>query len=131
MTTASDDRNFDFIDISLGIENAIDPNMFIAPLDRKLGSEPDIEEHNIRLKIGRRPIVRNLKSLIEDGGKKVPENLQVFVAYDLWLVTFSFSVIKDRGFHKLSGAGQGDDHQVQKVRDRLLPAEDGLPELPG
>jgi len=95
-----------YIDVILDSVNAIDPLLALAPLDRNLG-EGDVETSNgrLRLRIGERPIARNLRSLYEQSGKPLPPDFQVFMAYDIWMITHVISVVREGGFKKVRQLG--------------------------
>ena len=93
-------------DITLTRQNATDPYLLVPPSQRHLGGdEPDIETDRLRLRIGDRPIARNLRRLYELGNRQMPDNLEVFTSYDLWLLTHAVSVIKEGGYKRVRHLG--------------------------
>ena len=79
--------------------------MFILPSKRDLGTEPDIEARSVRLKVGRRPIVGSVSRLVEEGGTPLPDDLEIYIGYDLWLVTFTVNVMQEESIHSIRQVG--------------------------
>ena len=92
-------------EIMLGAQSALDPDLLVAPSKRTFGVEPEIETDRIRLRIGERPIVRNLRALYEKSKRKLPADLEVFISYDIWLITHSVSIVKEGGFKQIRQVG--------------------------
>lgn len=93
-------------EITLARQNATDPNLLVPPSQRHLGGdEPDIEADRLRLRIGDRPIARNLRRLYELSDRQLPDTLEVFTSYDLWLLTHAVSVIKEGGYKRVRHLG--------------------------
>jgi hypothetical protein len=87
----------DMLDVVLSMEAVLDPDLLVPPSERHLGPEPQIERDNIEVRIGRRPFVRSLRALYESSGQEVPRGMEVFTAYELWLLTHSISMVKEPG----------------------------------
>ncbi len=83
----------EFIPITLTSVNAIDPDSFKAPDQQVMGGEADLEKGGITLRIGYRPQARNLRLLYEKSGKQLPPDLEVYHAYDLWLLTHTVGIV--------------------------------------
>lgn len=63
-----------------------------------------------RMRVGDRPIARNLRRLYELQGKQVPPELDIFTRYDLWLVSFYFSAVGTPLFDHVSEMGMTVDY---------------------
>lgn len=85
------------LDVLLTPENALDPDLLVPPTERHLGPEPQIERDNVEVRIGRRPFVRSLRALYESSGRQVPPGMEIYEAYQLWLLTHAVSVLKEPG----------------------------------
>jgi len=83
----------DFNEVVLTADSAEDKDLFIAPGERHFAKPAPVEFNNIHLRVGNRPIVRNLSALYLKSGRALPAELQVLMAYDLWLVMFSVGII--------------------------------------
>jgi hypothetical protein len=92
-------------EIDLDFKSARDPDLLVPPSKRTFGAEPDIEVGQLRLRIGERPVARNLRLLYEMSKRELPSDLEVFVSYDIWLLTHSVSVIKEGGYKKIRQLG--------------------------
>jgi hypothetical protein len=64
--------------ITLTPEQAVNPLLLTPPSERHLGPTPEIEDENIEIRIGRRPIARSLRTMYELAGRKLPHGLDVF-----------------------------------------------------
>jgi hypothetical protein len=92
-------------EIELNQRSALDPDLLVAPSKRTFGTDPDIEVGRLRLRVGERPVARNLRALYELRKRGLPEDLEVFISYDIWLLTHSVSVVKEGGFKKIRQIG--------------------------
>lgn len=93
-------------EITLDIaSNALDPYLMVPPSERDFGGEPNIETKGIRIRIGERPFARDLRSLYESNGRKLPPDFEVFRSYDIWLLTQSVSLIKEGRFKEVREVG--------------------------
>ena len=100
----------DFEEIALDSSNAVDPNLLIAPSDRMAGpktktsdGEFDAAFEKVSMRVGRRPVARSLVALYQASEQPIPADMAVFGAYDLWLITYSLSLmqakrVKEVGF---------------------------------
>lgn len=89
------DKGPEYEDVVLDANCALDPELLVPPKKRKFGEKPDIQSGQIRIRIHRRPEARNLRALYESSGKKLPPGLDVFLAYDIWVISTSISVFPD------------------------------------
>jgi hypothetical protein len=94
-----------FREITLSFEDAVDPLLAVPPSQRSFGREPVVEKGRVRLRIGERPIVRNLKVLYRKSGKTLPPDLEVFAAYDIWLIVFVVGTVREAGFREVDRFG--------------------------
>lgn len=92
-------------EIVLGIRSALDPDLMISPLDRTFGDDPEIEEGFLKLRIGDRPFARNLRTMYELNDRKVPDEIEIFMAYDVWLITHVVSIMQEAGYKKVKQLG--------------------------
>ena len=96
----------EFIDVELGPQRAVAPNLLTRPPERKYGGpEADIQFKGVRLRVGRRPIVFNLKKLYEKSGRELPGDLEVFGSYDMWVFTHSVGVVQEGGWQYIQQLG--------------------------
>ena len=86
-------------DLTLTFSDAIDPQLATAPSARNFGGNDgeDLKKGQVRLRIGERPIVRNLKELYLSSHKDLPPDLEVFSAYNIWLIAFGVGIIRESG----------------------------------
>jgi len=122
MIKKNDSKNME--EIVLNWDNASDPDLKISPYKRTFGMEPEIEEKQIRLRIGKRPIVRNLRTLYEINSRSLPEDLELFVAYDIWMITHVVSIVQASGFRKVKQLG----YQVNFPEDPKITVLEVLPQ---
>lgn len=52
---------------------------------------------DLHIRLGDRPVARNLRKLYEKGGKELPADLAVFDRYKVWLLTHSIGAINIKG----------------------------------
>ncbi len=95
----------DYIDINLSLNDAVDKYLMTSLDKSDLGTEPEIEDGNIRIFLGSRPIVFNLLDLYLKQKKEVPAEYNIFDQYDVWIVTYAVSVIKSGGWKKIQQIG--------------------------
>src|ERR1017187_3248169 len=91
--------------VDLTYDNAVDPLLAIPPSQRSYGGEPVVEKGHVRLRIGERPIVRNLNLLYRKSGRALPADLEVFSAYNIWLIVFSVGVVREAGLREVERFG--------------------------
>lgn len=92
----------DVTEIVLTSEDALNPDLDEPLSQTPLGGETQIEEKNITVRIGQRPIVRSLRELYEKANKELPPDLQVFNSFRLWMITHVVSVVRERGLRGIS-----------------------------
>ncbi|MDQ3748534.1 MAG: hypothetical protein M3367_05870 [Acidobacteriota bacterium] len=99
-----DDQNseINMQEIVLAPEDAINPQLQKPLSETKFGGEVEIEKHNIKVRIGQRPIVRSLRELYLKADKELPPDLQVFSSFRLWMITHVVSVVRERGMRDIS-----------------------------
>lgn len=99
--------NRDYYELDLYYADAIDPTLLVLPSKRKLGhaADADVKTDKIHVRVGRRPTVRNLRALYELTGRKIPPNLEIFRAYELWLVTHVVGVVKSGAWENIRELG--------------------------
>lgn len=83
----------EYLPVTLTAEQAVDPILHLSPNQRVMGGEADIAKGSITLRIGYRPQARNLRLLYEKSGKQLPPELEVYQAYDLWLLTHTVGIV--------------------------------------
>ncbi len=112
------------MEILLTQGDAVNTDLLVSPLKRDLGTKADIEDSNFRFRIGRRPLVYNLRNLYQASGRSLPNSLEIFISYDIWLLTHAVSIIKERGFKKVQQFG----YQVCFPKDPKVTVIDVLPQ---
>ncbi len=84
-------------------------DLFYSPYDQKFGEVVQqgnqIVVNDMHVRLGDRPIARNLRTLYEQGHKDFPEDLVLFDKYDVWLITHSIGVIRKEGQAKVKTLG--------------------------
>ena len=88
------DNELDFIEIVLDKPRLIEPGV------ADLGSEDDLDYQNVSIRIGRRPIVKDVRKLYERSKRGMPNGYQVFKDFDIWLISHTIGVM-DRNSHLL------------------------------
>lgn len=102
----------EFIDAATGIRevtltfaDAVDPLLAVPPSQRTFGAEPALEKGHVKLRMGERPIVRNLKQLYKKMNKTLPPDLEVFSAYNIWLIAFGLGIVREAGMREVDRFG--------------------------
>ena len=102
----------EFIDTAAGVRevtltfaDAVDPLLAVPPDQRTFGAEPVLEKGRVRLRIGERPITRSLKQLYKKMNKPLPPDLQVFSAYEIWLIAFGLGIMREAGMREVDRFG--------------------------
>lgn len=96
----------DFIDVELTRDQSFDPDVLVPSSARTFGGEEaDLNFHSILLRIGRKPVARNIRKLYEKSGRVIPEGLEIFESYDLWLLSNSFGILNRGGFRHVQQVG--------------------------
>lgn len=93
----------DFTPVTLDLDSAIDRKL-ATPLDQQHYAG-NIDFGPIRINISKRPIARNMLNLYGLKGKKLPNELAVFTAYDIWLITYGIQIIKEGGWKSVTQVG--------------------------
>jgi hypothetical protein len=96
----------DFLDsatateLTLSLTDATDPLLAVPPDRRIFGSDDaaEVSKGSLRLRIGDRPVVRNLKRLFAKLGKALPPELEVLTGYHIWLIAFGVGILRESGF---------------------------------
>jgi hypothetical protein len=105
-----------------------------SPDERSMGgNEINEDGDKIRLYIGTNPVVINLKEFYEKTGKNIPDEIQLFKGYKLYLLSHSVGIIKDGGLKKVSQVGyrmEFEEGSQVKVND-LLPQSDYIKTIGG
>lgn len=112
------------LEINLNYKNAIDPYLHIPPNERDLGGEPHIETKNIRLRIGERPVAFDLRTLFEENNRQVPEHIQIFKSYTIWVINHNIGIIKEGGYKSINKLG----YRVQFPDEPKVTVIDILPQ---
>jgi hypothetical protein len=102
-------------------------NLLFTPGDRHFGpEEPDADEmaiNGLKVRLGDRPLARNLRRLYEKAHKKLPPNLSVYDSYDLFLIPHSVGLLRKSGTASVKAVGYeadfGDAEQVYTLE--MLP----------
>lgn len=102
----------DFLDdgsteITLTLGDAVDPLLAIPPSQRTFGPRDtaDLQKGHVRLRIGDRPVVCNLKLLYLKSHQKLSPQFEVFSAYDIWLIAFGVGILRESGFSEVDHFG--------------------------
>jgi len=93
----------DKLEFDLGPATSIITDFDILPEDRMQGGSEAVEA--IRLFVGNRPSIFNLKTFYEKTGKEVPDTLKAYSAYNLFLLTNNVGVMQEGNKHKITHIG--------------------------
>ncbi len=114
-----DKHFFDLTDRDTLIEGIED-----APSNRKLGGEKDNNASDkIRMYIGSRPSIVNIRDFISSSSKEIPKDLELFKSYEMYILSHSVGIIKEGGWKKVNQIGyrmEFNDQSNSVVLD-LLP----------
>lgn len=82
----------------------------IPPRERTLGrvineDGENIENPNISIRIGNRPLAWNLGSIYRTQGKSISDFLQIYDSYDVWLIEHNIGVLKKGGYENITHIG--------------------------
>jgi hypothetical protein len=113
-----------FADFTLEAPDAVDQAIFGGPGAVYGGTEADIELKKIRLRIGRRPTVRNMRKLYELLALPYPSDFALFSSYDVWMFSFKVHLLRDGGFQTVRQFGC----QVKYPEDEMISIVAQLPE---
>jgi hypothetical protein len=95
--------------VTLSFADAIDSLLAVPPSERTFGpgetSPGAVQKGQVRVRVGERPIVRNLKTLYRKTGRAMPADLQLYSAYNVWLVVFYVGALRESGVRALSRFG--------------------------
>src|ERR1041385_6713187 len=95
-----------FVDLELGMDDAVDPGLLTTPDKKVYGGTPsEIKKKRIRIRLGERPTARNLRLLLEGAGQTLPPNLSVYKGYNIWLINLSVGVVKEGGWQDVTQLG--------------------------
>jgi len=77
-------------------------DLYRSPHDKSFGPKSAgggaaVAASGVEVRLGNRPVARNLGRLYELGHKQMPNGLAVFDAYELWLITHAVSAIRKGG----------------------------------
>jgi hypothetical protein len=92
-------------ELTLTFADALDPLLAIAPSQRSFGSGSQVEQGRVRVRIGERPIVRDLKRLYRKAGKTLPTDFEVFSAYNIWMILFAVGIVRESGMREVDRFG--------------------------
>jgi len=84
-----------------GLEPSPFGNLFLSPYEVDFGSEEKEERlisvKGLKIRLGDRPIAKNLRQLYKLKHEAFPDDLAVFDAYDIWLLFHSIGAIRREG----------------------------------
>lgn len=76
-------------------------DLMVSTREMDFGTEPENEKEisvkDLHIRIGDRPVARNLRKLYEKAGKELPPDVAVFDRYKIWLLTHSLGAINIKG----------------------------------
>ncbi len=77
----------DFLDIELKSE-VFEPGEVLGG---------DVESDNLNIRIGKRPVARNLRKLYELENRELPPEFAIFRNYGIWIITTSVGIVDEKG----------------------------------
>src|SRR4029079_18427227 len=81
-------------------------DLLVSPYDVDYGTELDdkIAVKSLEVRLGNRPLCRNLRRLYELSHRELPPDIAVFDEYDIWSITHNMSAIHRRdSYPKVKG----------------------------
>ncbi len=76
-------------------------DLLVSPYEVDYGTDKKLQDgiayKNIEIRLGDRPLCRNLRRLYEQEHKDLPADIAVFDAYDIWMLTHSINAIDRKG----------------------------------
>jgi hypothetical protein len=87
----------DTLKIKLTSDEAINPELLVAPSKRDFGTEPEIVKRNIEIRIGARPRALDLRRVYGQNGKEFPKDVELYTSYRVWLISHHVSILRHPG----------------------------------
>lgn len=101
----TDDNEAEFEDVALSVAHAVNQELFDTETGKVLGPDADIAARSIRLRVGRRPMVCNLRALYRCLQLEYPQQYELFTKYQVWLLSFKIHLMKDGGYQSVREFG--------------------------
>ncbi len=93
------------MEINLDYNNAVDKYLLV-PLDKAhLAGEPEFEKGEIKVFLGDNPVCVNLLDFYLKQHQEIPSAYNIFDQYDIWLITYSVSIIKYGSWDRIKQIG--------------------------
>lgn len=102
-------------------------NLLPSPYDLDFGTEVEedisISFKGLEIRLGNRPVARNLRQLYHLGHQEFPVSLAIFDVYDVWLIMHSIAAIRQEGRTPIHALGYEADflEEDQVYTIDLLP----------
>ena len=56
----------------------------------------DVDSENLEIRLGRKPLVQNLRELYEANNELLPADLRILKDYGFWMITFSVGIVDEK-----------------------------------
>src|SRR5258708_16304712 len=88
--------------VALELNEILNPNLQVPPVQRKFGNKPDITKNNVTVRIGVKPLVVDLVRAYEQAGRQLPPDLSFFVDhYCMWMILYHVNVMEEPGKNQI------------------------------
>jgi hypothetical protein len=92
------DTDSESIEVELDEQSAVNPSLLPNPETLTFGPHgsseaPDLKFDSVRLRVGRRPIARNLRTLYNQTGQATAPSPPINRAHDIWVLTYSVGLL--------------------------------------
>lgn len=101
----------------------LEQSLYYLHFGSKSGPQSEISKNGLTMRIAERPVAKNLRRLYELGHVSLPTGLNIYDAYDIWIIAHAVGVIRTDGSGLIESVGYeadfGDDEEVLTID--LLP----------
>jgi hypothetical protein len=105
-------------------DNSIAKDYETPPSKRMQGNSPDISTSKIRMYIGTKPILTDIKKLMKKHNKPVPPHIEIFKSYNAYFLPHTIGVIQEGGWDTIRQIG----YQMKFPSDAEVIVLNVLPE---
>jgi hypothetical protein len=98
----------DFLELELSADNALNKRLLTSPKSMVYGGEAaanELKDRRIRVRLAERPTARNLRTLLEAGGKPLPADISLYAGYRIWLLSLTVGIVREGGWRDVTQLG--------------------------